>query len=58
MVDVAQLVRAADCGSVGRGFEPHLPPSNPKKNFPAFRKILFYLLTYFIYLNLFLFLKS
>ena len=26
MVDVAQLVRAADCGSVGRGFEPHLPP--------------------------------
>ena len=27
MVDVAQLVRAADCGSVGRGFEPHLPPN-------------------------------
>ncbi len=27
MVDVAQLVRAADCGSVGRGFEPHLPPT-------------------------------
>ena len=26
MVDVAQLVRAADCGSVGRGFESHLPP--------------------------------
>jgi hypothetical protein len=26
MVDVAQLVRVADCGSVGRGFEPHLPP--------------------------------
>ena len=26
MVDVAQLVRATDCGSVGRGFEPHLPP--------------------------------
>ncbi len=32
MVVVAQLVRAPDCGSGGRGFEPHLPPSdlNPK----------------------------
>ena len=27
MVDLAQLVRASDCGSEGRGFEPHLPPS-------------------------------
>ena len=27
MVDVAQLVRASDCGSEGRGFEPLLPPS-------------------------------
>lgn len=26
MVDVAQLVRASDCGSEGRGFEPHRPP--------------------------------
>ena len=26
MVNVAQLVRATDCGSVGRGFEPHLSP--------------------------------
>ena len=25
-VDVAQSVRASDCGSEGRGFEPHLPP--------------------------------
>ena len=25
-VDVAQLVRASDCGSEGRGFEPLLPP--------------------------------
>ena len=23
---VAQSVRASDCGSEGRGFEPHLPP--------------------------------
>lgn len=23
---LAQLVRATDCGSVGRGFEPHIPP--------------------------------
>ena len=27
MVDVAQLVRVTDCGSEGRGFESHLPPS-------------------------------
>ena len=26
MVDVAQLVRALDCGSRGRGFKPHPPP--------------------------------
>ena len=26
MVAVAQLVRALDCGSRGRGFETHLPP--------------------------------
>jgi hypothetical protein len=25
-VDVVQLVRTSDCGSEGRGFEPHLPP--------------------------------
>ena len=26
MADVAQLVRALDCGSGGRGFESHLSP--------------------------------
>ena len=26
MVVLAQLVRASDCGSEGRGFEPHIPP--------------------------------
>ena len=26
VVGVAQLVRAPDCGSGGRGFEPHHPP--------------------------------
>ena len=34
MVVLAQLVRASDCGSEGRGFEPHIPPFNkraPKK---------------------------
>ena len=41
MVAVAQLVRVADCGSVGRGFEPHQPPGPLlggffyAKNFPA-----------------------
>ena len=26
MVGLAQLVRALDCGSRGRGFETHIPP--------------------------------
>ncbi len=26
MVDIAQLVRASDCGSEGRGFESRFPP--------------------------------
>ncbi len=30
MVVVAQLVRAIDCGSIGRGFKPHLPPQKIK----------------------------
>ena len=34
MVVVAQLVRAPDCGSGGRGFETHLPPKSP--DFPGF----------------------
>jgi hypothetical protein len=33
MVDVAQLVRALDCGSSGRGFESHLPPKQQKTGF-------------------------
>ncbi len=35
MVRVAQLVRASDCGSEGRGFETHSSPKNKgcSKNF-------------------------
>ena len=32
-VAVAQLVRASDCGSEGRGFEPHIPPEKIKAGF-------------------------
>ena len=35
MVVLAQLVRASDCGSEGRGFEPHIPPYNKKAPFKA-----------------------
>ena len=28
MVDIAQLVRASDCGSEGRRFEPDYPPQS------------------------------
>ncbi len=31
MEDVAQLVRASDCGSEGRGFEPHHSPKTPAR---------------------------
>lgn len=34
MVVVAQLVRALDCGSRGRRFEPGLPPEN-LQDFPG-----------------------
>ncbi len=30
MVSIAQLVRASDCGSEGRGFDPHCSPSENK----------------------------
>ncbi len=33
MVVVAQLVRASECGSEGRGFETHLPPYKEKAAF-------------------------
>lgn len=37
MVVLAQLVRASDCGSEGRGFEPHIPPETIKAGIlPAF----------------------
>ena len=32
MVIVAQLVRASDCGSEGRGFEPRLSPLELVRN--------------------------
>ena len=31
MVNVAQLVRASDCGPEGRGFKPHLSPQRGRK---------------------------
>ncbi len=36
MVNVAQLVRASDCGSEGRGFEPHLSPETRRHEPPFF----------------------
>ena len=35
MVVVAQSVRASDCGSEGRGFESHLPPTCKINNIVA-----------------------
>ena len=36
MVDVVQLVRALDCGSRGRRFEPGLPPKKTLVNYQSF----------------------
>lgn len=36
MVDVAQQVRASDCGSEGRRFEPDLPPHEKQLDFQLF----------------------
>ena len=36
MVIVAQLVRASDCGSEGRRFEPGQSPKKPETMFRAF----------------------
>ncbi len=33
LVAIAQLVRVTDCGSVGRGFEPHWPPKQNRLGF-------------------------
>ena len=38
MVVVAQLVRALDCGSRGRRFEPDLPPKKESVRIPFFYK--------------------
>ena len=37
MVDVAQQVRALDCGSRGRRFEPGLPPNTKNRRAKAWR---------------------
>ena len=47
MVNVAQLVRALDCGSKGRGFEPHL---SPRKRKDLRKKILFCLYLFVCFL--------
>ncbi len=44
MVIVAQLVRASDCGSEGRGFEPRLSPLRRK---PFRNEGLFFVIYYF-----------
>lgn len=38
MVSLAQLVRASDCGSEGRGFDPHTSPSED-----SHKRVFFYL---------------
>jgi|LauGreDrversion4_2_1035121.scaffolds.fasta_scaffold194045_2 CDP-diglyceride synthetase len=49
---VAQLVRAPDCGSGGRGFDPHSSPisNNKTLEMSVFFIILLYLFTLFIVL--------
>ena len=48
MVPIVQLVRMSDCGSEGRGFEPHLAPSRSRRFFFG----TFFVITLVYYLNL------
>jgi hypothetical protein len=41
MVVVAQLVRASDCDSEGRGFEPHHPPVNSPRLWGFYFKMIY-----------------
>lgn len=51
MVVVAQLVRALDCGSRGRRFEPDLPPQKPQLEITeAFSFLYTLLLILYLYL--------
>ena len=49
MVVVAQLVRALDCGSRGRGFKSHHPPKNKIKGHSNEPLFLFIFLPQLIY---------
>ena len=43
MVSLAQLVRASDCGSEGRGFDPHTSP-HPEEMATPFPFFYYYLI--------------
>ncbi len=43
MVPIVQLVRMSDCGSEGRGFEPHLAPSDSSTKTCRLRQVFFML---------------
>ena len=53
MVPIVQLVRMSDCGSEGRGFEPHLAPLRSSGNFSG----TFFVITLVYYLNLGIFVR-
>ncbi|MBP1676051.1 MAG: hypothetical protein H6Q20_610 [Bacteroidetes bacterium] len=48
-VVIAQLVRASDCGSEGRGFEPRFPPGSKKES--ASRVLSFFIFTIFFHMQ-------
>ena len=43
MVVVAQLVRALDCGSRGRGFKSHLPPTKNEKPLKFLKRLFIFI---------------
>ena len=52
MADVAQLVRASDCGSEGRGFKSHHSPQNKRPRLLGrlffYRKVTLYFIVYMV----------
>ena len=50
MVSLAQLVRASDCGSEGRGFDPHTSPqTNRPKEIPS---VYWFIIPIFVFTDL------
>jgi hypothetical protein len=54
MVRLAQLVRASDCGSEGRGFETHISPLRPLQNIDILKRSFFICISIDLFIYIYL----